>query len=528
MPKRELLVFNLDKYRSRVQEETGFSMMVALLTLIVLISIVASVAFMTVMITQKSSQTRDYSYYSLTADAVLNEAVMLANSQTMPLPSNPSLKVSQLTQYAVSPNAVNSGTGLASANVFKGTKEESTKGITATGRTLRYFWYVTDASVTVPYSSYVLNVGVYSSDTEATSLDQVKELDSNAYFTKTRLNSTQVVGLKSIDGRVAYEVPTNELYARGLMSWDGIMVNNYARFRSYNSAVTFDPLASNATVSETAPITVKSAIVFPGNFASLQTASNGGKAGGNVTLLENTPGVLATCRLGFDASTSGPCPLPTSSFDLPIAQEDLAYYLPQAQACIAGNTPSMNWNSATDGATLPAGPSPALVGNVLCLDNLTISSDTVLNPSIQVAAQGKMANSISTGNPLHVVVKGSTDIFNGAKVNVTKSGSVGPAALRIYSNTGEFIMQSVSSTRPTTLNAIVNMGDQCSFLSPPSNATIKTVLNGAALCGSINTSGSFFYNYDTQIGQIPAVDGVQTQTYRLYYQVATSPVASLN
>lgn len=530
-------MFNIDKYRSRVQEETGFSMLISLLTLIVLISIVTSVAFMTVMITQKSAQTRDYSYYTLTADSVSNEVLMLANSTTTPLPSKPSIKVTGLSNYVMTDAAAKATDGLTNGKVFKGTSNEFNQATNT--RELRYFWYVTDASTTIPFSSYVLNVGVYSSPEAARTLSEVKQLDKNAFFSKTRINSIQVIDtMFNSDEEFApptYIVPNNDIYTKGLVGWESVSFTGHAQFRSYDSAVTLNPQAVGATLSENTPITVKGNLSFPPSFAEFQTSQ--GTTGGHVTILSKDPDATdpSACFLGTADNRVGPCPLPSTPFPIVIGVKNDNQENEDINKCLNSDyfpeVVPMTWSTATNGTVLPAGPTPALLNNVLCLNSLDITEDTVLNPSLLINTVDGPVGTISTGNPLYVVVKGPITISNGAVVNKATSPSTGPTSLRIVVNhQGDALtMTSLDSTKPTTLNALVRtrFSGNCSFSSPAANPAVKTILNGAISCNTITTSGTFNYNFDTQINQLPVVNSLQNQTYRLYYDTSSSPVASL-
>lgn len=455
------LIDNLQKRRT---QETGASLMIAVLLMVIMLGLVTSITAAIILGTQKSGQTRDYTFFSLAGDAALNDALLTANTETL------SDGITSLVNYIGPENAK---TGTLTPDGSPNTE-------------INWRWYALPTPSTAPYTSYQIYASGYRGDDP--------EVD-NAFHVTARLSSFAVAGgqvITNADGVQVYKLPSRSLFSKGAVGINNVSLQDGASILSFNSAVGTDPGSHNAN-------TPKASFSTAGE---VRFHSYGGYA---------SHGHLYGMKDGESAEDRciGGCLLPmkmtTFSFDAASYSDDPTTS-PDGKC-----TTYSNYRSSVNGTSI----NPSGGARHLCVEDLVIDQDTIYS------------SRFTTGAPLTIFVNGDLVIEPGKKLRNAgwMDSARGPMALRLVVRGN--VNVAGHPTTPTELSAltIATEGGSCTISEPGQRARVIGAIACDNL--TVNGDGVIWHDAQTimtEVEQGPTgVDGDDTRAWSLSeYEIISS------
>lgn len=412
-------------------------MLAAVLIIIVMAGILTALAAITISSINKSSESRDYTFFLQAADTAVNDAVLRANSY----------------------EAGFLDTKIGKANAIKGAlPEDAAAGI-------KWQWYAEDASGTVKYSKYnIYATGYRTSPTE-----------KGAVTVKATVHSLPVEQASHREGDVMYyTMSPSALMAEGFVGLNGVFVGNEAvRVSSYDSAKGLTPGGNlgggNLVTNEN--------IVF--GYSSTNITTPAADFGTLYSTSSEKP-IEGRC---YGVSGS-PCPITIISSNFGIAGDDPASRM--AEVC--GTAAQPNWvaseHMGANGVAALEGNTGAM-GESLCANNVVFDVDT------------QTLTKYTTGRPLTIYASGDVTIEDGIEVSGAQNQfSFGPLSLRLIS-AGSNLKMNSQDGQSTFAGVVVAPRATCSIGDPGS--TNAAMFKGSLACNSLRIDGktALWHDYQT-------------------------------
>lgn len=453
---------------ARRTQETGASMLLALLMMLVMLALVSVLTATVIAGTQKSGQTRDLTYHSLAADAAVNDALDVANNQTL----------------ANGRTALMNYVGEANAKEGEFTPNNSA------GLKVNWRWWVEATPSTVPYSDYQVYAVGYRDDPDSDS----------AYRVTARLTSIPITGAekRGDDGIITYLLPPSGIYGLGTVALtDGMIVGNDASFYTYNSV-------AGTPISPT-PSTTRGAVSVAGEGNLIAQDHNGVMGAIHVYNVPEDGNVHDRCGNtlpGEDEETEETTP--NSSECHNINATSLVSYSHNINSSWSYDTTKTefytgvpdgedacpeyeDWVASENGGIMSPTTSTS---NYMCINDLTIDANTTI------------ASRFSTGSPLYLFVNGDVNVLPGMKFNVETTPIRGPLSLRMFVKGNVNIAgQPAVETQVRALIIAADGngvgGGRC-VIGSPADPVNKAVFRGSLACDVVEVHGDAQVWHDLQ------------------------------
>ena len=429
----------LNWMQARRRQEDGSGLVLAILLIIVMLSLVAILTATVMSSISKSAQTRDITFHSLAADAALNDALRIANSEVFDDGST------AIQNY------------LGEENARTGTLSPSS----GSGSDIHWQWYARET----PTSAYGTDYYIYATGYRL----EVEE--EGAYNLRARLSSFPYEGSRDEDGTSVYLLPPAGLHNLGTVGLRGVTTSENASFFTYNSAAG-DIGAGDAS-------TPRSEITVAEEGELLMTDYSGFVSHANIYNFQDEDSLPERCG-GDDCqvnTTTYPYDIDSSwVFSASNVEKMVGQSGTAADVC---ENDFPNWTSSADGTVLQPDDSSA---NFLCVNNLNIDQDTTIAPRF------------TSGNPLYLFVTGNLEVSPNASFNNNKT----PLSLRTFVNGNVTVHgASIPSTKVSTALVSTDSGT-CTIGSPGGFTDFK----GAIACDELNVLGNTNIWHDSQTSQL--------------------------
>lgn len=419
----------LDRLNNKRSAENGYSLMLAVLLMVIMLAVVASLTATVIAGTQKSGQTRDYTFNSLAADAALNDALLTANTETL------TDGVTSLINHIGPENAK---TGILSPH------ENPLSNI-------NWMWYAVPTPSSAPYTDYQ----IYASGYRGNEPDAER-----SHHMTARLTSFPVTGAiaDSGTGNPVYQLPSRALWSKGAVGVDALTLDGEGSVYSYNSASGTTPPAINSSTPRSS-IHTNGNVNFTGNYGGQASEVDfyGFQTGDN-----------------FEERCLGNCLLPTRGFahffDSANYDNDLSISRDTSNGGFECSS-YPNWRSSSNGTVL----NPSGNNRHLCFNDLTIDANTTI------------PTRFTTGAPLTVFVNGDLTFSPGMSLQNAGhlDSSRGPLSLRLVVSGDVDIPGHTTAT--TTLSGLViaTNGGVCTVGTANRSAEVR----GAIACSDLRVIG---------------------------------------
>lgn len=447
--------------RKMQRTEEGSSLLSAILLMVVLSGIVASMTMLAMAATSKSGSTRNYTYYSIAADAAINRALFVANN----LVDN-SIRESiyscdrsdnKRNDWFESDGAVKpASTQLPTLRTMS---EKDAEG------GMRYAW----CTRPVPSATAGLSFDIYAWGFR----DDFD--DSRVRNLRARIESVPVrntVPNDSGDG-LMYQPTAEGVFAWGVLGTSALDLKGNAAVRSYNSGQTYNPTTDTGEGS------------IATNFDLNYTPESVFGRIGMLNVSDNTDSHTRNRCFG-DRCAAPYLKEYAYGIDLSNLDQDIA------AKCPPSGGPYPNWTASANGGVYNP-PRPGASSNYYaCYNNMVFDTNTSLG------------NRFFTGLPAYAYLTGNIVVNPGVQVN-TGGVNGGPLSLRIYSSGGQATFHHSTTSNPTRFAGLV-AGNQLTCSDGIESANVvpqkKLLYYGGLSCAVTTIGGGTEVWWDVQTSQI--------------------------
>lgn len=450
--------------------ESGSSLLSAILLMVVLSGIVASMTLLAMAATTKSSATRNFTYYSLAADMGINAALYAVNHPVSPGLNHPSSVDSALQYVWGCTTADNKRSDWFVNNAGTG----AVKGASGTLRTL-------DASIAEGGMKYAWCLRKVNSATEGLSFDVYSYGFRNDFNDprlrqmRVRLESAPVrntVPNNSGDG-LMYQPTPEGAFSWGVLGTSGLTLKGNAAVRSYNSGQTYNPTTDSGegAIATNFEVNYTKDSVF-GRLGMLNVTDN--------------PESHTRNRCFGDRCAAPYLKEYSYGIDLAVLDQDIA------QRCPPANGPYPNWvASANGGVYNPSKPASSTI-YYGCYKDMIFDTNTTLG------------SRFFSGLPAYAFITGNVIVNPGVQVN-TGGTNGGPLSLRIYSSGAQATFRHSTTSNPTRFAGLV-AGNQLACSDGVESANVepqkRTIIYGGLACAMTTLGGGTEVWWDKQTTQI--------------------------
>lgn len=444
-------------------DENGSSLLSVILLMIILTGIVASMTMLAMAATTKSAATRNFTYYSIAADAAINRALFIANSAATPAIDDVSYSCNtpdnkrsdwftDATRKTVKPANIQLST-------LRSLSDAEAEG------TMRYAWCtrpVTSATTGLSFDVYAWGFRDGFED------PRVRNLRVRMESVPVRSTTPNNAG----DG-LMYQPTAEGVFAWGVLGTSALNLKGNAAVRSYNSAQTFLPTTDTGegAIATNFDLNYTTDSIF-GRLGMLNVTDNSDSHTRNRCFGDRCAApYLKEYAYGIDLSN---------------LDQDIAL------KCPPSGGPYPNWvASANGGVYNPSKPaaSPNYFG---CYNDMIFDVNT------------KLGSPFFTGLPAYAYLTGNVIVNPGIQVN-TGGANGGPVSLRIYSSGGQATFQQSTTATPTRFAGLV-AGNQLTCSDGIESANVvpqkSLILYGGYACAVTTLGGGTEVWWDKQTTQI--------------------------
>lgn len=436
-----------EKLRKIRNEESGAAMITALLFVVVMLFLIASISVTAISGLQKAKESQESTNLSIVVDSAVSNAISVANN---PAPISASA-TKDISDYEGLENAVYG-------------VSNSSNDITSQEGKYNWLWYVEGIQDAVVGESYDIIAIAYK--------DQPSDVNSKRV--RVRLQALPVVSAQYDSvGKVRYAPIAMGNFSFGLLGANGMTINDGATVKSYNSALVSNPVAANdtriGTVSSNKNIAINGTNVNSVSRATLLDGSSTDVPYERCTTAANCAGKINSFAYGVDIISISnmvvqKCPLAANQY-------------PDWKASLA------QYNGVID---------PSTQGS--CFNNVIFDKDS------------EVANGYGSGKPAEMYIAGNVTVNAGINVNQNPLRK-GPLTLRIYSAAGSTAkFNSGTIADPTVFSGMVaghNFACSDSGALPADGKAL--IFKGALACNTVSLGAGTQAWWDQQTVQVLGV-----------------------
>lgn len=428
--------------RKARQEESGAAMITALLFVIVMLFLIASISVTAISGLQKAKSSQEGTNLSMVVDSAVSNAISVANN---PAPTG-STTTKDIGDYEGFDNAV------------YGVSSSSPDATSEEGK-YKWLWYVEGIQDAVVGESYDIIAIAYKNDFT----------DVNSKRVRVRLQALPVITAQyDSTGKVRYSPIAMGAFSYGLLGINGVTLNDGATVKSYNSALISDPVDANDT--------------------RIGTVSSNK----NIAINGTNPNAISRAMLLDGSSTNIPYDRCTTAANCDGKIESFAYGIDVVsisnmvvQKCPLGANQYPDWKSSLNAGVID----PNLQGS--CFNNVIFDQDT------------EVANGYGSGKPVEMYIAGNVTVNAGVSVNQNPLRK-GPLTLRIYSAAGSFAkFNSGTIADPTRFSGMVaGHNFACTDTGAAASAGKALIFKGSLACDTVTLGAGTQAWWDQQTVQV--------------------------
>lgn len=427
------------------RNESGAAMITALLFVIVMLFLLASISLTAISGLEKAKSAQISTNLATVVDSAVSNALSAANNPA-PDPSNPG-RFKDISDYEGIANAVYG-------------VSNSSDGINSTEGNYKWLWYVEPINDAVVGESYDIVAKAFKDN----------YTDVNTKTVRVRLQAIPVVVADYMpSGKISYSPIAMGTFSYGLLGVNGLTLNEGAKVQSYNSALHPNPVDANATRNGTVSSNKLVAINGVGNISAADRVV---LLGGNS---ENIP---------FDRCTTAEnCGGKVVSYAYEINTISIANMV--LEKCPNNASTYPDFIASTRGGVFD----PSVHGN--CFNNVVFDVDT------------ELPFGYGSGKAAEMYIAGNVTVNAGIEVNENDSRG-GPLALRIYSAAGTMAkFNSGTATDPTKFSGMVSGYNYvCTDTNAAPSAGKVLIFKGALACNTVILGAGTQAWWDQQTVQV--------------------------